>query len=251
MNISWEDKETNFKRCAEYIDIAVSEGSHLVAFPEMVLTGFSMNVAATSEDDLKTVDQFRSLAIEKNIHIGFGWVEKLGERGRNHYTIISPEGKIVSDYVKLHPFSFANETEHFEPGEKLPGIIEINGVSLATFICYDLRFPEIYQAVSKNTDLILTSANWPVTRSEHWCTLLKARAIENQSFIAGVNCFGDIGNQKYSGNSGVYDPQGNYVYEIEGEGLHTFSIDPDQVKKYRESFPLKNDRKTEFYKKVL
>lgn len=249
--IVWEDKDTNFEQCSDFVGRAMEEGSDLVLFPEMALTGFSMNVAVTAESGKETISRFSVLAKEKNVALGFGWVEKAGNRGRNHYTVVSRSGEVLSDYVKLHPFSFANETDHFEPGDSIPEIITIKGVKIATFICYDLRFPEIYQAVSNEADLIVTAANWPGARREHWRTLLKARAIENQMYIAGVNCYGDIGTLNYTGDSGFYTPQGILEGEIEGEGIMTFVVDSEQVKSYRASFPLKNDRKTDFYKQVL
>lgn len=247
MDIIWEDKTENLYRAEKFITQAAEQQADLILFPEMSLTGFSMNTALTAEDHRNTVEQFRALAQAQNINVGFGWVSAAEDKAQNHYSVVSREGQLVSDYVKIHPFSFGEESKHFIGGDRLAVFI-LEGVSCSTFICYDLRFPEIFQAVSNEVSLIIVAANWPATRKEHWRLLLQARAIENQVFIVGVNCVGPKGGLYYSGNSMVVDPEGNILAELtEEEGLLLIEIDPSKVAIYRRSFPLKADRRTELY----
>lgn len=217
----------------------------------MTLTGFSMNTKKTAEADNWSVKAFSRLAVEHKIAIGFGWAEAVGEKARNHCTVVSPEGAVISDYVKLHPFSFSGEEKYFVPGEGLSGFT-LGNMNISTFICYDLRFPEVFQAASINAHLLIVVANWPAARAAHWRALLVARAIENQSYAAGVNCVGEIGGMSYSGNTMLVDPEGNILHEIEGrEGLIAADIEVGAVAEYRQSFPLKSDRKNAFYKSIL
>lgn len=249
--IVWEDKPANLARCGRFVKDAASKGVALVLLPEMTLTGFSMNTKKTAEADEWSVKEFSRLAVEHKIAIGFGWAEAVGEKARNHYTVVSAQGAVLSDYVKLHPFSFSGEEKHFMPGEAISGF-QFAGINISTFICYDLRFPEVFQAASARAHLLIVAANWPAARKAHWRSLLVARAIENQSYVAGVNCVGEIGGQTYSGNTMLVDPEGNILHEIDGrEGVIVGDIDVDAVTQYRQAFPLKADRKTAFYKSIL
>ncbi|MBI5885827.1 MAG: carbon-nitrogen family hydrolase [Deltaproteobacteria bacterium] len=249
--IAWEDKPANLARLSRLVKEAASKGAALVLLPEMTLTGFSMNTKKTAEADGWSVKEFSRLAAEHKIAIGFGWAEAVGETARNHYTVVSPEGAVLSDYVKLHPFSFSGEEKYFVPGENLSSFT-LGNINIATFICYDLRFPEVFQAASGQAHLLIVAANWPAVRKAHWRALLIARAIENQSYVAGVNCVGEIGGQTYSGNTMLVDPEGNVLHEIDGrEGIIADDIDVGAVTRYRQAFPLKADRKTAFYKSIF
>jgi omega-amidase len=251
LDIIWEDKLKNRIKVKQYTNEASCAGVDLLLFPEMTLTGFSMNTAKTAEANEETIDFFKKQAVINQINIGFGWVEATQSKARNHYSVISSSGTLLSDYIKIHPFSYGGESEFFNPGNKVE-CFAIDGVGMASFICYDLRFPEIFQAVSNKTDLIIIAANWPETRKEHWKTLLKARAIENQVYIAGVNCVGLKGGLTYSGNSMIIEPEGNIIVEVENrEELVIADIMLDKVKAYREQFPLKSDRRVELYKSLL
>lgn len=252
MDIVWEDKERNLVKVERFVKEAADGKVELLLFPEMTLTGFSMNTAETAEEGRESVKSISELAARFNVNIGFGWAESVsGGMARNHYTVVSSAGDELSDYVKIHPFSYGEENRYFTPGDKIrvfsTGVFEIS-----TFICYDLRFPEIFQAASSKAGLIIVAANWPAARKEHWRVLLQARAVENQAFIAGVNCVGDKGGQYYSGNTMLLDPQGNILKELDGvEDMIEAEIDMDAVKRYRETFPQKKDRKNDFYKSIL
>ncbi|SFR80506.1 carbon-nitrogen family hydrolase [Anaeromicropila populeti] len=250
MDIKWLDKTANYEKAKTYIVEASTQKVDVIFFPEMSFTGFSMDIEKTKEQQEESIAFFREYAKEYQIQIGFGWVKGNGQKAENHYSILNKEGETALDYVKIHPFSFGGEDKYFVSGEQLC-YCNINEYCLSVFICYDLRFPELFQAASKEAAVILVPANWPVERREHWRCLLRARAIENQVYILGVNCVGGSSRLSYSGDSCVIDPWGNCLQELSNrEGLIIQDI-VGNVSATREEFPVKQDRKVEFYKKIL
>ncbi|WP_280634511.1 nitrilase-related carbon-nitrogen hydrolase, partial [Clostridium beijerinckii] len=128
---------------------------------------------------------------------------------------------------------------------------EIDGFKIAPFICYDLRFPEIFQIASKEAQIITIAANWPKEREKHWITLLKARAIENQCYIIGINRVG-IGNDlHYNGKSIFVSPDGDILNEIsEKETLIIKELEIDMIKAVKEKFDIKKDRREDLYEAI-
>lgn len=246
MNIVWEDKEQNYSSLEGVLKQEYDKGINLLILPEMSFTGFSMNTAKTRENNLQTIDKISYFAKTYQMAIGFGWVKDCGEKSENHYTVISREGKVVSDYAKIHPFSFAGEDQKFQGGEKIV-YFELDGIVFSTCICYDLRFPEIFQIASKKAQVILVPANWPEKRREHWNCLLKARAIENQVYIIGVNCIGEIGGVTYSGDSCVIDPNGEIRQTADAQEMVIEYELMNDVEQFRNSFQVKQDRKEQLY----
>lgn len=245
-HIKWEDKNENYIITARLVREAKDSGADMVCFPEMSFTGFSMNIQLTGEKNQETISVMRDLAQKNEIGIGFGWVCLQGEKAKNHYSVVDQYGNLLSDYAKIHPFSYGSESGYFEGGDKLVQF-EFGGYHFSNFICYDLRFPEIFQIASRQADIIIVPANWPKAREEHWKTLLKARAIENQSYILGINCVGTIGGLDYSGCSMAVSPNGEVLTILENSiGLLYVDIDSDTCE-LRHSFPVKNDRKWELY----
>jgi len=246
-DIVWEDKKSNFADAEEYIANAGKKGSDIIVFPEMSMTGFSMDVKTIGEEDESTLNKFKSLSVKENIFIGFGWVEYDGKKGRNNFSITSPEGDEIFRYCKIHPFSFGKEDEFFYKGNEIK-FVKIKDMTLSGFICYDLRFPEIFQSASEKSDIIILIANWPEARIEHWDVLLQARAIENQSYIIGVNRVGYGNGIKYNGHSVIYNPLGESILITEErEGLYSTELDCRMVEKVRNNFRVKNDRRKEIY----
>jgi predicted amidohydrolase len=250
MDIMWEDKFENYKKAKYYIEEAGSKLVDVILFPEMSFTGFSMNIDKTKEINEESIEVLKEYAKDSNIYVGFGWVKESGIKAENHYTIINSEGKVILDYIKIHPFSYSGEDKYFISGCELE-CCNIKGTELSAFICYDLRFPEVFQAVSKHVSLIVVPANWPEQRREHWTCLLKARAIENQVYILGVNCVGEKNGLNYSGDSCIIDPLGNILQVLSyKEGLLIQDIE-DDIDTFRMDFPIKADRKIDLYKKML
>lgn len=252
LQLFWEDKEKNLKKAETCLELLRERKTDLFLLPEMSLTGFSMHTECTKEAGKETVRRVQGLAEKYRMAIGVGWVKDTGKLCENHYSIVTPEGEIL-DYAKLHPFRYAGETEYFQGGGSLP-VCELGEFRIGVQICYDLRFPEPFQILSEAAGLIVVPANWPKTRREHWKTLLKARAIENMSYVAGVNCAGEIGGLLYSGDSGIYAPDGTELpcetlclsEECPLEQVQIYELEND-VCRYREQFPVKEDRREDLY----
>lgn len=250
----WEDKTANQQLCLEYIKKASYHDADLIVFPEMTLTGFSMNTKLIGEysEDSETVTFFTKQAKEYNIYIAFGVVYLKNSKATNNLIVTGPKGKEHSAYAKIHPFSYSGENNVYLGGNELV-MCNVNEAVLGLTICYDLRFPEIYRYLSEKSNLILVIANWPEKRIDHWFTLLKARAIENQVYIAGVNRTGSDGNGlKYIESSFVFDPVGQKIEPLDSyHDMKMFDILLENVESVRISFPVRQDRKTDLYKLLL
>lgn len=249
IDIVWEEKEQNKKTCSKLMEQAKNCCVDLLIFPEMTLTGFSMNISKIAEQKecSDTVQFFQKEAKKLQLSVGFGVVFKKGEKAANHFVIVDKTGNILADYEKIHPFSFGEESNFYLPGSQI-AFCKIQDLKISPLICYDLRFPELFQVCSKKSHLILVIANWPAARQEHWLTLLKARAIENQCYIAGINRIGEGNQLTYQGASSVFDPYGTLISSAPTEsGFITAEILPETVEKYQKEFCLKKDRREDLY----
>jgi len=247
MDIVWEDPSLNKEKCNQFINLATQKKVELILFPEMVLTGFTMNIDKLILQEEEIINWFKDKAIKNNINIGFGYGIKEGTKGINKFALVSKDGELLSNYTKIHPFSYGGEDKKYDKGEKICSS-NIESIKVTSFICYDLRFPEIFQIASKTSSLITVAASWPKSRQDHWLTLLKARAIENQCFIAGINRLGIGDGIEYSGASVIINPLGEILNEINStERLIIEEIDFNLVNELRDSFSLKEDRREELY----
>ncbi|WNL12625.1 nitrilase-related carbon-nitrogen hydrolase [Aliarcobacter cryaerophilus] len=249
----WEDKKLNLDLCKKYIQNASSKKLDLIIFPEMTLTGFSNNISLIAEDFEKseTIKQFSNLAKEFNISIIFGVVVEDNEKALNKCLFIDNFGNILSDYSKIHPFSFSGEDKFFNPGNKL-SIVEFKKFKIGLTICYDLRFPELYSSLAKECDLIINIANWPSKRVDHWNTLLKARAIENQIFVAGINRTGKDGNKlEYIESSKIFNANGEELEFEKDKKMKIYNLSKTYTNEFKKVFNTINDRKVGFYKEIL
>lgn len=163
---------------------------------------------------------------------------------RNLSLFFAPDGGEAAMYRKIHPFSYGGEDRLFAKGNEIV-TVEAEGWVIQPTICYDLRFPELYRAGSqRGVHLILVQANWPQTRQAHWETLLRARAIENQAFVAGVNCTGSQFTLRFAGGSAILSPKGETAAQgDDSEGVVRAKIDLDLCKQWRKSFPALRDRR--------
>lgn len=224
--------------------ISGNSDTELFLLPEMSFTGFSMNTASTADHDEETLKLIKKIASQHHVSIGFGWVRAAADKCENVYTIVDPVGTVVSEYVKIHPFSYSNEDKFFVGGNQII-TYKIGGISFSTFICYDLRFPELFRRVCKDVHAVIIPANWPAKRSDHWKTLLRARAIENQVYIFAVNCFGEINGISYSGDSCIIDPNGDIIADLSNKaGIIKYEFF-DDTDRFRKSFPVLDDIKNE------
>ena len=253
LNQIWENKDENLDLCKKNIENASSLNVDLIIFPEMTLTGFSTNIQQISEnaEHSETIENFSNLAKKFNVAIIFGVVIKDKEKALNKSIFIDKKGKLVGDYSKIHPFSFAGEDKYFNAGNKLVNV-NFENLNIGLTICYDLRFPELYSLLSKTSDLIINIANWPAKRIDHWNTLLKARAIENQIFIVGVNRTGIDGNKlEYVESSNIFNANGEKLEFAKNHEMKIYEIDINWTKDFKTNFNTTNDRKIEFYKEIL
>lgn len=249
-HIEWENKSENYLKADNFIKNAANHNAEIIFFPEMSFTGFSMNTQLTKEKNNETISFMSGLASKYQIGVGFGWVLDCKARSENHYTVVNKSGEVISDYAKIHPFTYSGEDKKFKGGTKISYFV-LNGISFSSFICYDLRFPDIFQAASKKADVIVVSANWPALRSEHWKTLLRARAIENQAYIIGVNCVGSIGGTEYSGDSGIIDPNGDILELCSSREEIIYHELTNDTRNFRDAFPVKADRRETLYRTFL
>jgi predicted amidohydrolase len=254
LNQAWENKDFNIKACRLFFQKAKEKNADLIIFPEMTLTSFSMNTKITAEDGKSsdTVALFQKLATEFQVGIVFGVVFRDGDKATNNALMIDAAANIRGAYSKIHPFTFAGEDKIFNAGSGI-SYAKLGSMTIGLTICYDLRFPEIYSALANHCDLIINIANWPAKRIEHWNTLLKARAIENQLFIVGVNRTGTDGNGlKYIKSSQVINSDGELLNPVISEDeLDVFDIDSEYIKKFKQTFSTTQDRKPALYKSIL
>ncbi|WP_315264302.1 nitrilase-related carbon-nitrogen hydrolase [Tannerella forsythia] len=250
----WEDKKGNQKQVEDALMLIEDKGVSWAIFPEMTLTGFTMNINQCSENILcsPSIDFFSKQAVKHNIYLSFGMILKSETKATNNLITISPTGEVLANYIKIHPFSYAGENKYYDKGTKLCKTM-VSDALVGFSICYDLRFPELFQALSKSCKVIVNIANWPKNRRLHWETLIRARAIENQVFFIGVNRIGiDKNGLEYEKSSMVVDPKGDLVSEEPvKENISLFTIDSSFVDEYRFSFPVKEDRQVELYKQIL
>lgn len=254
LNQVWENKGDNFQACRSFIQKAKAQGAELVLFPEMTLTAFSMNAGDTAEDRVAsaTVGLFKELAKEFQIAIVFGVVFRDGDKATNNAILVDANGTVLGSYSKIHPFSFAGEDRVFNGGNEIC-VAKLKSMTIGITICYDLRFPEIYSALGKQCDLIINIANWPAQRVDHWNTLLKARAIENQLFMVGVNRTGVDGKgHAYTRSSQVINPNGESLSPaMTDEEMDIFDIELAYINRFRQTFSTTQDRKPALYKSIL
>lgn len=248
MDIVWEDKEKNMEKAEKLMEQAVKQGVELLVFPEMTFTGFTMNTVLAGEEMLfsPTLRFFKENSRKYHMAMAFGFVEDFGEEYYNKLMIVS-EGRVVYDYDKIHPFNYGEEGRHYIGGHEVK-TVRLKNMEISGFVCYDLRFPEIFQAVSGQADMILVIANWPKDRILHWETLLRARAIENQCYIIGVNRTGKGNGLEYIESSMAFDPMGERLTKAHSKSeLMVVEVDADKVKQIRKKYPFKEDRQMELY----
>lgn len=249
-NILWENKQFNLNSSKEYFKRAKNINIDLLLFPELSFTGFTMNTKRFQESDSYTIHYMANLCKTYGINAGIGYIQQCGntEKAKNNYVIISKSGDILCTYTKIHPFSFSTEDKYYTSGNEIVSC-NINNITISPFICYDLRFPEIFQIASKTASLITVAANWPRARATQWISLLKARAIENQCYIAGVNRVGIGNNISYSGNSMIINPLGEVIaYGEDGvDDIIVGEVSQEVVNEIRNKFRFKQDRKENLY----
>jgi omega-amidase len=259
--VLWEDKKANLKRLEERI-LAIPEPTELVVLPEMFSTGFSMRPQALAERmDGPTLAWMQETAARKKVILTGSVIIEAEGNYYNRMIWMLPNGQYGS-YDKRHRFAYAGEHEQYTAGHKRL-IASVKGWRVLLLVCYDLRFPVWSRQTTHKKhepgdsgapqtpapvddleyDLLLYVANWPESRSHAWKTLLQARAIENQCFVAGVNCVGKDGNDiYYSGDTMILDPLGATLYHAaEKDETHTLTLRKEDLTRVRQRFPFWKD----------
>ncbi len=242
---SWENKTRNFQKIHSFLKD--KKEIDLLLLPEMFHTGFTMNVEMSETMvNSQGVNFLKELSKEKNCAIFTSLIIKEKDIFFNRGVFIQPDQKVII-YDKRKTFGLAGEDKVFACG-KSKIIIEYKGWKLNLQICYDLRFPELSENRIDDKgaalyDASLFVANWPEKRSKHWKTLLKARAIENQSYVLACNRVGkDANNLSYSGDSCVIDALGSVLSSSTREGLIDFKIKKEQLHEIRKNLPFLKDK---------
>lgn len=256
MKVVYRRPDENLAKAETLIAEAVRRGSDLICFPEMWTTGFDWHYLATKpREHEEVIEQVAALARRHRIWIN-GSLPMVTEDGRiaNTSILFSAEGKRAGVYRKVHLFSLLHEDRHLVAGDSLT-VVNTPWGKVGLSVCYDIRFPELYRSYAlQGVRLVLAPAAFPDPRRDHWQVLSRARAIENQMFLAGVNRvgnedFGPDGVVRYFGTSLLVDPWGKLVLEAgeAEEELLVASIDLCEADELRSRMRVFADRRPELY----
>ena len=235
-DLEWRDPAANRRRLAAHFR-GLAGHTDLVLLPEMFSTGFCMDSEALAEPmDGPTVGWMREEAAATGCAIAGSLIVRDGDRRHNRLVWARPDGTLAH-YDKRHLFRMAGEHDHYAAGDARL-VVEHRGWRICPMVCYDLRFP-VWSRSRGDYDLLLYVANWPARRAHAWNSLLRARAIENLSYVAGVNRIGRDGNgATYAGDSVVLDFLGQPISsEGSGDRVETAVLDLESLRAYRASFP--------------
>ena len=239
MDIAWGDCQGNVRRADAMIDNAPE--ADLYILPEMFSTGFAADPEGMAESENgKTVEWMRRKAVAKDAAIAGSLAIRSGGRYFNRLYFVKPDGDVTT-YDKRHLFSYAGENLHYTRGEERV-IVEWRSVRIMLQVCYDLRFP-VFSRNHGDYDMIIYVASWPTSRIKVWDTLLHARALENQCYVAGVNRVGRDPNCEYCGNSLIISPYGENL-AVCGSGEESAKmaeIEMEMRRSFRKKFPVIDD----------
>ena len=240
-DVIWEDPAANREKLNDLLK-PLFGNTDLILLPEMFTTGFSMRAKELGETmDGDTIGWMKEQAGNLCAALAGSLIVKVKEQYFNRFVVVLPSGKVIY-YDKRHLFSIGGEDQYFSRGNNRI-VFEYLGWRIALFICYDLRFPIWCRSV-KDADLMLFTANWPAARMQVWQTLTRARAIENQLFVAGVNRTGSDGaGVEYSGQSIIIDPKGRIVCDMKGatDVVASCELSLAELNRFRTKFPVSND----------
>ncbi|SDO05215.1 nitrilase-related carbon-nitrogen hydrolase [Geodermatophilus sp. DSM 45219] len=244
-DIVWEDRAANFARLAPLVARAAGAGAEFVLLSETFSTGFSMTPGIGEPEGGPSAQFLVEQAATHGVWVAGSCPEVApgGDLPYNSFVLAGPDGT-VHRYRKLHPFTHGGEHERFRAGEK-PVTVEVGGLRVTPFVCYDLRFADVFWHAALDTDVYLVTANWPAARRLHWQTLLQARAIENQAYVVGCNRVGTAGDGTgHAGDSRIVSPMGELLATAAGvETVLVADVDPAEVTATRERLQFLADRR--------
>lgn len=250
--ISWGSPEKSILHYRTLLAEQHLDSLDLIAFPEMCTSGFAFAQGEDAKRAFRIGVEFLSeIAKRYGAYCAGSLPEVVDDPAKpfNSLLVFDPSGTCCACYRKMHLFSYAGEHKRASSGESLE-IVTIAGVRIALFVCYDLRFPQAFAALGSEVDAFLVVANWPAARRMHWDTLLRARAIENQAYVLGVNRIGQGGGVSYDGGTCVVSPEGVVQgLKDQTEGILQSTIEVEEVSRYRSDFPTLRDRCPERYQR--
>ncbi len=245
LNPVWEDKLASQARVRELLAAESIAPGSLIVLPEMFDTGFSMNLEVTAQHSDRASETFLKEMARMTASTIIGGVvgPVIDGLASNEAVVFAADGTEVARYVKRRPFSRSGEDRCHRRGDRAV-VFDWNGIQVSPFVCYDLRFPELFrEAIDSGAELLLVIACWPAIRSEHWVRLLQARAIENLAIAIGVNRCGSEPNLPFDGRSCGFNEQGHLTFEANGEEqVFKLDVDVDSLRRWRDSFPALRDR---------
>ena len=251
MNIALGNVRRNVNTMTKMVTEAARRGSHLVVLPELWSTGYALESAEELASALNSgmFAEVSAVATQNKVSVVGSVLESRGsENISNSAAFFAPNGRMMGVYRKIHLFRLMQEDQYLQQGSS-PLTMDLPWGKTALAICYDLRFPELFRRYALQ-DAIMTiiPAEWPITRIDHWRTLLIARAIENQCYIVATNSAGETGDTVFGGHSMVVDPWGKVLIEGSDEpNLLTVEVDMDRVAEAREFMPVFDDRRPDTY----
>ena len=237
----WDDAGANRDHFRALLEPLAGQ-TDLILLPETFSTGFSMDPKRLGEaPDGPTVQWMQSEANRTGAMLCGSLIINEGEHSYNRFFAVSPDGEIQS-YNKRHLFTMGGEHKEFTAGMECV-LWHYKGWKIRPQVCYDLRFP-VWSRNTQGYDLLLYVANWPARRAHHWKALLRARAIENLSWVAAVNRIGEDGNGvAHSGDSSLIDPVGEILFENSGDAcVQTMTLSGSRVAECRKKYAFLNDR---------
>ena len=249
---AWGDAPATLLKAGRCLRRAVRGGAHLCCFPEQFPTGWSPRAVQSAEGpDGEIMHGLRTLAQDYGIAILGSFTERYDPRPRNTAIAIDADGTVLATYAKIHLFTPEEEDIHYTPGDSLAEF-SILGVRCGIAICYDLRFPELFRLYAgRGVHCVLVPAAWPCVRMDAWTLFCRARALENQFYLAGANCTGYTPVAHYCGGSMIVDPAGNVITSAGDEETLLFaSIDTDHIERVRKALPAIPDRRDDLYRSL-
>lgn len=249
--IEWEQPQANFQALEKLLEEQTIEPRSLVVFAEMFSTGFSFELSKIGEAEFGPSAEFlRHVAMKyQACTVGsFPHQPKDGGKGLNRLLAFYPDGTVAARYDKIHPFSYGKEADHYRGGADLT-LFTFEDWTICPTICYDLRFPELYRraTLEGGAELFLCIANWPTPRRDHWNTLLRARAIENQAVMVAVNRTGSDPLNGYSGDSAIIDERGRDLLNLgDRDTCGQAEVSREDMLSWRKKFPALADATYEF-----
>jgi len=251
MDIRWEDKAANYAAVRRLLGGARVSAGDFALLPEMFDTGFSFALERTADRDGATLGFLSELAEQMRITVqGARTVVGADGRGRNCATVVGPDGSLLCEFQKVHPFTLGKEVEWFTGGDEVVTYAwkDAGGVEAARVcpaVCYDLRFPELFRiGLIKGAEVYAVGANWPASREGHRKALSVARAIENQAVVLSVNRCGKDPQLEYAGGTLAVSARGEILGELgSAEGVLSVEVDMEDLRRWRRTFPAWKDHR--------